>query len=127
MMTTPVTLENVKKAVTKDGNNRPQQELKTVQKGLTETEILALDRRSLISYVVALRFKANQLISVKKEIVDFDHKKVIMFTETEVTEAELSREGATGGEEKLELGDQSILMQLILMMKSDKLDREAKE
>src|SRR2546425_6354634 len=126
-MSLQVTLENVKKAVTRDGNDRLRQELKTGQRGLNETEILALDRRSLISYVVALRMKANQLISVKKEIVDFDYKKVVLFTQTEVADADLTRDGATGGEEKLELGDQSVLIQLMMMMKSDKLDRETRD
>src|SRR5206468_8311778 len=70
---------------------------------------------------------ANQLISVKKEIADFDHKKVVIFTETEVADAELIKEGAAGGEEKLELGEQSILVQLLMMMKSDKSDREAED
>src|SRR5437867_10157014 len=94
-MSLQVTLENVKKAVTRDGNDRLRQELKTGQRGLNETEILALDRRSLISYVVALRMKANQLISVKKEIADFDYKKVVIFTESEVADTDLTREGVT--------------------------------
>src|SRR5437867_4415399 len=105
-MSTQVALENVKKAVTKDGSDRLRQELKFGQKGLSEAEISTLDRRSLISYVVALRMKANQLISVKKEIVHFDYEKVVLLTEIELADADLTREGVTGGEEKLELGDQ---------------------
>src|SRR5206468_1038449 len=89
--------------------------------------ILALDRITLVSYVVALRFKSNQLTAVKHEVIDFDYKKVVLLTEAEVADTDTSKGGATGGAEKLELGEQSVLLQLMLMIKNDKLDRDAKD
>src|SRR5437867_3983310 len=126
-MAAAVTLENIKKAVVREASERLRSELKLGQKGLSDTEILALDRVTLISYVVALRFKSNQLTAVKHEVMDFDYKKVILLTEAEVAESDTSKGGATGGAEKLELGEQSVLFQLMLMIKNDKLDRDAKD
>src|SRR3989442_8098308 len=127
MMAAAVTLENIKKAVVREASERLRSELKLGQKGLSDTEILALDRVTLISYVVALRFKSNQLTAVKHEVMDFDYKKVILLTEAEVAESDTSKGGATGGAEKVELGEQSVLLQLMLMIKNDKLDRDAKD
>src|SRR5206468_1204727 len=89
--------------------------------------ILALDRITLVSYVVALRFKSNQLTAVKHEVIDFDYKKVALLTEAEVADSDTSKGGAIGGAEKLELVEQSVLLQLMLMIKNDKLDRDAKD
>src|SRR3989442_15441510 len=127
MMAAAVTLENIKKAVVREASERLRSELKLGQKGLSDTEILALDRVTLISYVVALRFKSNQLTAVKHEVMDFDYKKVILLTEAEVAESDTSKGGAIGGAEKLELGEQSVLLQLMLRIKNDKLDRDAKD
>src|SRR3989442_10747248 len=122
MMASAITLENIKKAVIREASDRLRNELKLGQKGLTDTEILALDRITLVSYVVALRFKSNQLTAVKQEVIDFDYKKVALLTEAEVADSDTSKGGATGGAEKLALGEQAVLLQFMFMIKNDKLD-----
>src|SRR5881296_3036189 len=106
MMAAAVTLENIKKAVVREASDRLRNELKLAQKGLSDTEILALDRISLVSYVVALRLKCNQLTAVKHEVIDFDYKKVVLLTEAEVADSDTSKGGGEMGvEENLNLAN----------------------
>src|SRR2546425_8354341 len=99
MAAASVTLENVKKAVIKEGSDRLRGELKIGQKGITDAEILILDRKQLVSIIIALRVKAGQISAVRQEIIDFDYKKVPTI-EGEMAELEVQK-GEFGVEEKL--------------------------